>query len=327
MGGSLWQHMAACLVTSCDLNSCMLCMDPQRLLKCSGSLWSRTHAQRSRPQCRRATVRVSFGFRRCKVSGEYRRSESQMLSVLRSLGSVQISPSVCLLWWEIRGFEFGDAFADSVNSVNSVKELFTPSLEVTGKVVKPLRSTTTRSSWFGRLVRLGKPKHQVDWTSLGTVPAVLAVKHSDGSMVFSCFFCFIMVPIVYMSEASILNWTRSLLLCWLLCGQHFPVGIFPFWRLDIGPSLEIPMRRKSWHAACRRGKTFSGRIPRTHQGVWHQKRSLIHPNSRIHCFPSTTDLDDQMVSILTLGDKARTCVTTCDIYIYKLYIHRLYIYK
>jgi hypothetical protein len=36
----------------------------------------------------------------------------------------------------------------------------------------------------------------------------LAVKHSDGSMVFSCFFCFIMVTIVYMSEASILNWTR-----------------------------------------------------------------------------------------------------------------------
>jgi hypothetical protein len=33
----------------------------------------------------------------------------------------------------------------------------------------------------------------------------LAVKHSDGSMVFSCFFCFIMVTIVYMSEASILN--------------------------------------------------------------------------------------------------------------------------
>ena len=125
-----------------------------------------------------------------------------MLSVLRSLGSFQISPSVCLLWWEIRGFEFGDAFADSVNSV---KELFTPSLEVTGKVVKPLRSTTTRSSWFGRLVRLGEPKHRSNRTSLGTVPAVLAVKHSDGSMVFSCFFCFIMVTIVYMSEASILN--------------------------------------------------------------------------------------------------------------------------
>ena len=88
-----------------------------------------------------------------------------MLSVLRLLSSFQIS----LLWWEIRGFEVGDAFADSVNLVNSVKTVYLDifcilfperglvSLEVIGKVVKPLRSTTTRSSWFGRLVRLGEP--------------------------------------------------------------------------------------------------------------------------------------------------------------------------